>query len=165
LARNRLKHKFTLSLFLIASAFALSRAQVLDFPQTVVVKPDTSAAKRDSLVATDTSKTKLDSLAVKPASGIDSVVTYSAADSIVYSLSTKTMYLFGKGNIKYKELGLKAEQIDINWNTSVLNAQGVADTSDTSGSGYRGLPDLIDGGETYRGSRILSRRRDKENFV
>ena len=42
-------------------------------------------------------------------SGIDSVVSYSATDSIVYSLSGRMMYLFGNGEIKYKELGLKAE--------------------------------------------------------
>ncbi len=113
----------------------------------------------------DTSNVKHDSLATRSPSGIDSVVTYSAADSIVYALSEKTMYLFGKADIKYKELGLKAELIDINWTTSVLNAQGVVDTSDTSGSGYRGLPDLIDGGETYRGSKIAYNFKSKKGKI
>ena len=105
----------------------------------------TAVARRDSVLLPDT---------VKSSSGIDSVVNYSAVDSVVYSLSNKTMYLYGQGNIKHKELGLKAENIDINWNTSILNAKGVPDASDSTGKRYRGIPDLIDGGETYRGSTI-----------
>ena len=103
--------------------------------------------------------------AVQSPSGIDSVVNYSAADSIVYSLANKTMYLFGKGAIKYKELGLKAENIDVNWNTSILNAQGVPDTADTTGRKYRGIPDLIDGGETYHGSTIAYNFKTKKGKI
>ena len=102
---------------------------------------------------------------VKSPSGIDSIVTYSATDSIIYTLSEKKMYLFGRGDIKYKKLGLKAENIDVNWNTSILNAQGVPDTADTSGKGYRGLPDLVDGGETYHGSRISYNFRTKKGKI
>jgi len=102
---------------------------------------------------------------IESPSGIDSVVTYSATDSIVYSPSDKMMYIFGKGNIKYRELGLKAELIDINWNTSVLNARGVIDTVDTSASGYRGQPDLIDGGETYHGSQISYNFKTKKGKI
>ena len=157
LADKKRKFKFVVSVVLLAFACLSSHAQLRDFPQPVLVKPDTSRAASDSLAkaSIDTSKVKVDSLlAVKSPSGIDSVVIYSAADSIVYSLSSKTMFLYGKGNIKYKELGLKSEQIDINWNTSTLNAQGVPDSSDTSNTGFRGAPDLIDGGETYRGEKI-----------
>ncbi|MBM2841373.1 MAG: LPS-assembly protein LptD, partial [Bacteroidetes bacterium] len=53
--------------------------------------------------------------------------------------------MYGKGDIKYKDLGLKAENIDVNWNTSILNAVGVPDTADTTGKKFRGQPDLIDG--------------------
>ncbi len=114
-----------------------------------------SISKPDSVVA-DTSRVIPDSLrSVKSPSGIDSVVTYSASDSVVYALQNKTMYLYGKGNIKYKELGLKSENIDINWNTSILNAVGVRDTADTTGKKFRGQPDLIDGGENYHGSKVM----------
>ena len=111
--------------------------------------------QKDTLSVSDSSTSVRDSiLSVKSPSGIDSVVTYAASDAIVYSLSDKSMYLFGKGNIKYKDLGLKAENIDINWNTSILNARGVPDTADTTRRKMRGIPDLIDGGETYHGSTI-----------
>jgi lipopolysaccharide assembly outer membrane protein LptD (OstA) len=136
--------------------------------------PDTLAYAVDTVIAPTTSTVQpIDTLsvptdtikAVKSPSGIDSVVTYSATDSIIYLLSDKTMYLFGKGDIKYKKLGLKAETIDINWNTSILKAQGVPDSADTSGKGYRGLPDLVDGGETYRGSKISYNFRTKKGKI
>jgi lipopolysaccharide assembly outer membrane protein LptD (OstA) len=154
------------SVVLLAFACLSSHAQLRDFPQPVPVKPDTSRAASDSLVmaSSDTSATKADSLlAAKSPSGIDSVVTYSASDSIVYSLSSKTMYLFGKSTIKHKELGLKAENIDINWNTSVLNAQGVPDSTDSTGT--RGAPDLIDGAETYRGEKISYNFKTKRGKI
>jgi lipopolysaccharide assembly outer membrane protein LptD (OstA) len=109
---------------------------------------------------------KLDSIrAKKSPSGIDSVVIYSASDSVVYSIKSKTMYLYGKGDIKYKELGLKAEKIDINWTTSILNAVGVPDTADTTGKKFLGRPDLIDGGEKYHGSKITYDFRTKKGKI
>ncbi|HEX9007514.1 MAG TPA: putative LPS assembly protein LptD [Bacteroidota bacterium] len=108
-----------------------------------------------------------DSLRPTPASpsGVDSVVNYTATDSVIYRLDSRTMFMYGKGDIKYKELGLKAERIDINWNTAVLNAAGVVDTADTSGKKFRGLPDLVDGGETYHGSVITYNFRTKKGKI
>lgn len=160
--------RYVLGAWLLAFTGAPLLAQARSTPQRGSAAADTVRPAADSLVRlpTDTTKTNADSLAAaKPASGIDSVVVYSASDSIVYSLATKTMYLYGKGDIKYRELALKAEQIDINWNTSILNATGVADTSDTSKTGFRGSPDLIDGGETYHGERILYNFKTKKGKI
>ena len=127
--------------------------------------PDTSITKQ-STVAADTAIAKVDTIkAVKSPSGIDSVVTYSATDSVVYSLRTKTMYLYGKSDIKYKELGLKSENIDVNWNTSTLNAVGVRDTADTTGKKFRGQPDLIDGNEKYHGSKVTYNFKSKKGKI
>ncbi len=137
-----------------------------------VMIPSGSFAQERSIADTtlalvaDTSKVKADTTkTVKSPSGVDSVVTYSAVDSLVYSLRTKTMYLYGKGDIKYKELGLKAENIDINLNTSTLNAVGVLDTADTTGKKFRGQPDLIDSGEKYHGSKITYNFKSKKGKI
>jgi lipopolysaccharide assembly outer membrane protein LptD (OstA) len=98
-------------------------------------------------------------------SGIDSVVTYTAVDSVHYALKNRKMYLYGKGDIKYRELGLKSETIDINWNTAVLNARGVADTSDSAGTRMKGEPILIDGSETYNGSTITYNFKTKRGKI
>ncbi len=110
---------------------------------------DTSGVvRRDSLALADTLKPH-----TSP-SGVDSVVNYAATDSVVYNLDSRTMFMFGKGDIRYKELGLKAENIDINWNTAILNARGVPDPQDSTGKKFVGLPDMKDGGETYHGSTV-----------
>ncbi|MGA9365059.1 MAG: putative LPS assembly protein LptD [Bacteroidota bacterium] len=75
-------------------------------------------------------------------------------DSITYSLSNRMMMLYGKGDVKYKTIELKSERIDMNWDTSILNARGVPDSSDTTGRKLRGTPVLNDGGEQYSGSTI-----------
>lgn len=137
-------------------------AQATDFPRPFPLQPDTLLAQQSR--AADT--TKVDTTKpLRSPSGIDSIVAYSASDSIIYSLTSKTMYMYGKAEITYRELGLKAEQIAINWNTSILNAEGVPDSADTSGTGLRGAPDLIDAGETYRGRRISYNFKTKRGKI
>jgi len=135
---------------------------------------DTSSSGTDSTVARfdSSSLARKDSLAVpdslKPASspsGVDSVVNYVAADSVIYALDSRTMFMYGKGDVRYKDLGLKAENIDINWNTAILNAHGVRDTTDTTGTKFIGLPDLKDGNETYHGSTIAYDFRSKKGKI
>lgn len=121
---------------------------------------DTSGLTVDTLAAA----TPADTVAASP-SGIDSVVTYTASDSIVYDVGRRIMLSRGKASIDYKELGLKADQIDIHWNTSQLFARGSVDTSDTSGQRMKGIPDLIDGGETYHGSEISYNFKSKKGRV
>lgn len=126
---------------------------------------------RDTLRASgqsraDTLRTAADSTRAVPSpSGVDSVVVYSAVDSVIYSLNSRTMYLYGKGDIKYRELGLRAENIDINWNTSVLSARGVVDTSDSAGTRFKGQPVLIDGNETYNGSVVTYDFKSKKGKI
>jgi len=65
----------------------------------------------------------------KKSSGIDTSVVYSAVDSIVYSYPKKVMMMYGKGDVKYRTLGLKSERIDVNWNDNNLDSYGVLDSS------------------------------------
>jgi lipopolysaccharide assembly outer membrane protein LptD (OstA) len=140
------RHTPALVLLLLLVACAAGAAQVTT---PAAARRDTASTRADSL------RTPLaDSAATRPSSGVDTVVTYSAVDSIVYALDTKTMHLYGTGDIKYREMGLAAERIDINWTTSLLTARGVADTADSTGRKFRGLPKLTDGGEKYDGSMV-----------
>lgn len=112
-----------------------------------------------------------DTAAVQPArrvSGVDTTVFYSASDSIVYSFRTRMMRMFGTGALKYQEMSLKSEEIDVNWETSILTARGVPDTVDTAstptGSALEsrfgskrkhiGTPIMVDGGEEYVGHEL-----------
>ena len=105
-----------------------------------------------ALYAQDTTKTSAKPVADTTSSkaAIDSVVTYSAADSIVYSISNREMMLYDKADMKYKDFKLNAGQIAINWDTSILTAQGRKDSADKE----IGQPVFSDGGETYKGSHV-----------
>ncbi len=94
-----------------------------------------------------------DTVASAP-SGVDTVVTYLAKDSIVYSMSTRFMNLYGKSELRYRTIGLKAERVDVNWDNATLSAQGIPDTSSKTVKKMIGSPVMIDGGETYNGNRI-----------
>jgi lipopolysaccharide assembly outer membrane protein LptD (OstA) len=137
-----------------------------------VVRPDTTAVRLgsalvrpDSLARTDSAAARIDSLARSSPSGVDSIVSYTAADSIVYDLAARTMTLHGEGAIDYKELGLKAAHIDINWNSATLHARGVPDPADSTGVRTTGLPDLKDGGESYHGSIVTYNFRTKKGKI
>jgi lipopolysaccharide assembly outer membrane protein LptD (OstA) len=134
--------------------------------QSVRNRDSTAGARRDSSALRDTAAARRDSLrAAGSSSGIDTVVTYLASDSVRYDLKSRTMFMFGKSDIRYKELGMKAENIDINWTTSILNARGVADTADTTGKKMRGLPELVDGSELYHGETIVYDFRTKKGKI
>lgn len=129
------------------------------------VRTGTQAGKDTVAPARDTTARRDTTGAVRSPSGVDTTVVYSASDSITYDLTKRTMYLYGKADIQNRELRLRAERVNINWTTSVLNAQGVPDSTDTTGRKYRGLPDLIDGSETYHGFTVSYNFKSKKGKI
>lgn len=118
------------------------------FLAVILVSAGATAQPADtSLIPADTSRPS-------GPSGIDTLVTYSAKDSIVYSMRTRYMDLFSNSEIQYQAIGLKAERISVNWDNASLSAAGVRDTSVKGRDTTRGNPVLKDGGENYYGSRI-----------
>lgn len=115
-----------------------------------IFTPQSSLISNTTL-AQDTLKTEI----APRQSGIDTTITYSSTDSIVYSISNRKMMLYGKSNIKYKLMELKSERININWHTATMKAHGIIDTADTTGKKYTGTPIMIDGGEEFRGHELL----------
>lgn len=105
------------------------------------------ATPRDTMVTADTAKRK---------SQVDEIIYYNSADSIVYAIGKKRMNLYGKANIRYKDMDLKSGEININWESNILTSKGfaVADTSDTTKKNYSENPILKDGGEEYKGTVI-----------
>ncbi|MBI4546731.1 MAG: LPS-assembly protein LptD [Ignavibacteriae bacterium] len=126
-----------------------------------VAKKDTLALLSDT-TQIDTTTAARDTTTV---TGVDTVVTYSCVDSIVYSMPTRTMSLFSKGDVKYQRMELQAERIDVNWNTSVLTAFGVPDTADTAAKKFRGTPIMNDAGEEYRGHELSYNFQTKKGKI
>ena len=64
------------------------------------------------------------------------------------------MNLYGKSELSYRTIGLKAERVEVNWDRALLNAHGIPDTSAKAAGKMLGAPVLVDGGETYHGVGI-----------
>src|SRR3712207_7815134 len=54
-----------------------------------------------------------DSLNRLKSSGIESPVHYQSNDSMVYLASTKKAYLYGESKVKYENMNLDAEKVDM----------------------------------------------------
>ncbi|MFZ1080979.1 MAG: putative LPS assembly protein LptD [Candidatus Kryptoniota bacterium] len=103
-----------------------------------------------ALHAQDTTKVSTKSDTTGSKAEIDTVVTYNAADSVVYSITNREMMLYKKADMSYKDFKLNSGKIAINWDTSFLTAEGRKDSSNKIVE----QPILNDGGETYKGSHV-----------
>src|SRR3989304_1546341 len=129
--------RHVLSFVLLALFAQISAAQTAD---TVIARPDPSlTAPADTL-----------------AGGVGTTVVYAAKDSIIYSMKTRFMNLFGEGATNYQQMSLKAERIQVNWDSSTLTAAGVADTAPADS--VIGSPVIKGAGEEYLGDTV------KNNF-
>lgn len=113
------------------------RDTVIDFSHT---------APADSL-ANDT--TANDSTKKKDA--LDAPVVYSASDSITYDADSRKAYLYGNGDVKYENMELKAQRIEMNMDSSLVHAYGEKDSTGV----WTGQPVYTQGDEKYN-SDVMS---------
>jgi lipopolysaccharide assembly outer membrane protein LptD (OstA) len=94
-------------------------------------------------------------------SGLDSTVTYTSRDSTVFSLKKRTMLLKGDAEISIKKQKLNAESIEIDFNESMVKAQGKKDSI-----GLKiGYPRFEDNGEEFSGETILFNLETKKGTI
>ena len=144
-------------------AFLLVAALHTALPLHLAAQAVDSTAQQDTTA--QLAPLPADSVQPTGASGVDTVVVYSAKDSVVFNAQTREMFLFEGGDLKYRTMELNADWIGINWNTATLSATGVTDTSDTTGQRQKGRPLLKDGGEEYHGSVVGYNFRSKKGRI
>lgn len=96
-------------------------------------------------------------------SDVDSVIYSSASDSLIFSVSKKTMDLYGTGHVRYKETELKSGKIFINFNSNEMEATGLP--KDSLQTEFTELPVLVDKGEEYRGSRMRYNYKTTKGYI
>lgn len=110
---------------------------------------DTS--KNDTLSLADAKKQRyIDSL--KTTSDLDAEVKYSAADSIVFMVKEKKLFLYENSVLDYTDINLKSKRLDISMDNQTLHAFGKEDSINET---YQGRPEFTQGGETYQAKDIL----------
>ncbi|MBF9253386.1 hypothetical protein I2I11_08790 [Pontibacter sp. 172403-2] len=120
------------------------------------VTPRPPAPPRDSLA------TGQDSVArATPKGDIETVIKYSARDSIRFEVERKVVHLYGDAKINYGPMSLEAAYIEINYDSTTLNA-----TSMTDSTGKEiGVPEFTNGGENYAAKRIAYNYKTKKGRI
>ncbi len=116
------------------------------------VRPDSAAATvvmPPSASVGDT--TRPVSPKVISANAISSVVEYSAKDSVVNDLQNRRTYLFGGAVVRYENMELSADYIEIDFSHNELYACGVADSNGV----LHGNPVFTQESDNYRAREIM----------
>lgn len=104
-----------------------------------------------------------DSINRTKSSGINSPVHYQSDDSMIYIGSSKVAYLYGNANVKYENMDLEAEQVDMSQETNLIHATGVwADSTETE---LAGTPIFKLGNDTYESDTMLFNYRTKKGII
>ncbi len=91
---------------------------------------------------------------------IDAEINYSAQDSIVF-LGNGTGFLHGKGDVKYKNIGLKSEFIRVKMDSSLVFAHGVTDSLGTK----TGEPVFSEGQTEYSSKELTYNLKSKKGYI
>ncbi|MDP3829728.1 MAG: hypothetical protein Q8Q47_00570, partial [Ignavibacteriaceae bacterium] len=141
----------------IAEKLFLFQPQIFQVSDTILTEVDSlnlsipdSAEVSDSLVTT----TKSD---------IDSIIFSSATDSLIFDLKIKKMYIYGSGDLRYKETNLKSGKIDVDFETS--NVEAFSYGYDSTSNKELQTPVLNDKGEEYKGTRMRYNFKTTRGFI
>lgn len=119
----------------------------------------------------DSIKTNIssDSLAVKDSTSkkydVDAVVFANATDSVTFDVQNKSMILFGKGDITYKNTNLKSAKISVDFDKNLLDAVGIVDSTDSNGVRLIDTPVLKEGDENYEGTSLKYNFKNQSGFI
>lgn len=92
---------------------------------------------------------------------LSSKVEYDAADSMIIKVKEQKAYLYGDAIVKYENLELKAEYIEINFGNDVVYATGVPDSTGK----IIGSPIFKEAGKEYFAKRMTYNFRTKKGKI
>ena len=114
----------------------------------------------DSLRRDTTARAQADTLRLRK-SGLDAPVEYTAKDSLVYDAQSGLAYLYGQADVKYQNMGLKADYITLNMDSSLVRATGVPDSTGR----LQGQPVYTQGSENYESREMAFNFKTKKGFI
>ena len=94
-------------------------------------------------------------------SALDAPVVYTAQDSMTFFMGTKTAYLYGNADVKYQNINLTSENINMNMDSSIVHATyGL----DSIGNKY-GKPIFREGSDEYKTETMSYNFKTKKGFI
>lgn len=123
---------------------------------------------QDSLTNSTLSAAEVDSLSslsdsLNNKSDIDSIIYSSSKDSLIFYVNKKKMDVFGEGYLKYKDTELKSGLINVNFQTSNIEAYGIE--NDSAEGEFSQTPILLDKGEEFKGNLMKYNFKTQRGFI
>ncbi|MCF8264362.1 MAG: hypothetical protein K9I99_07650, partial [Melioribacteraceae bacterium] len=120
-----------------------------------------STGLSNDLNFTDSLNTLQDSLSVfadstitpKRKSDVDAIIYSSSKDSLIFDVKDKKLFIYGTGELKYKNTELNSGKIDLDFTTNELFAEGRMDSVKGEYVEIE-TPKLVEGSENYEGYKI-----------
>ncbi len=97
--------------------------------------------------------------------GVDAIIYATGTDSLIFDIKNKDMKIYGSGDLKYKQTELKSHNINVDFETSQIQAFGYYDSSDTATTRYKQTPVLSEAGETYEGNSLRYNFKTQRGFI
>jgi len=110
------------------------------------LQEDTTMILKDTLNITDTTRLA----AQQPQSDIETTIQYDSKDSMRFDYIRSKIKLYGEAVVTYGDISLKAAEIELDWNTNTVVANGVPDSTGQ----LTGTPIFQDGDEIYETKEI-----------
>lgn len=104
-----------------------------------------------------------DSLNRMKKNAIESPVHYSSEDSMIYLASTKRAYLYGESKVKYQNMDLQAEKIDMSMDENLVHATG--EWTDSTQTELFGTPEFKMGQDDYASDTMSFNYKTKKGLI
>lgn len=104
---------------------------------------------------------RLDSINRKKSGALDAPVTFSSEDSMVYDAKSKVARLYGNSNMKYQNMDLSSDRIQMSLDSSLVRATGTADST----GAISGTPVFTMGQDKYESDTMAFNFKTKKGFI
>ena len=106
---------------------------------------------------------RADSLQRMKSNGIESPVTYSANDSLVYDAESGMAYLYGSSKVDYQAMKLTSDKVSIDMAKNTVTAIGTPDS--TADDGQKGRPLFSMGKDEYKSDTMAFNFKSKKGLI
>ena len=142
----------------------------VNYPTTTGSKAQSDTTEMDSLKkaiyqhnkAIDDS-IRADSILRSRSNGIESPVSYSAEDSLVYDALTGVAHLYGTSKVDYQNMNLASDKIDMSLDSNLVRAVGTPDS--TEENGIKGKPTFKMGEQEYTSDTMAYNFKSKKGMI
>jgi len=153
------KHIFNNKILFIIAVLFLFNNKIKS--QNTNIIPDTLKNKSIITKNNSTDSLKVSVKKKKNTQKVDAPINYSSNDSVNFDIAHKKVYLFGSAVVKYKDITLEADYIELDLENNIVFATGVADSSGMT----KGSPHFKQGNEEYNAKKITYNFKTKKGII